>query len=93
MYVLLRSVAVSFCDAFVSSCPPALTNEVPSCLLSYGFVLAGTGCPLSALKDAVLNSIVDVGSWQDICHHVPFTQAVSSSLVGRYGVSSVGGYI
>ena len=42
----------------------------------------GNGCPLSALKNAVLDSIADVGSWQDICHHVPFTQAVSRP-VGR----------
>ncbi|CAM9706496.1 unnamed protein product [Ascophyllum nodosum] len=35
----------------------------------------GKGCPLSTLKSAILDGVVNTGSWQDICHHVPFEEA------------------
>eukprot|EP00903_Cladosiphon_okamuranus_P009472 g9027.t1 len=38
-------------------------------------VEAGKGCPLSTVEAIVVDSIEDTGSWQDICHHVPFDKA------------------
>eukprot|EP00752_Nemacystus_decipiens_P006639 g5969.t1 len=36
---------------------------------------AGEGCPLTTVEAIVLDSIKDTGSWQDICHYVPYKEA------------------
>lgn len=63
------------------------------CTAVFFFRLPGKGCPLTAVEAIVLDSIKETGSWQDICHHVPFDKAVSEMRpfglgLNRFGTST-----
>lgn len=61
--------------AFLGKGAPSIDNHhVCPCACC---CILGEGCRLTVLEAIVLDSLKDTGSWQDICHHVPFDKAVS----------------